>query len=63
VHISERFLTAGQAALESGIPRRTIQYALRTGRLKAEKLPGYSGIYLITRADFDAWVAQRDGAA
>jgi excisionase family DNA binding protein len=56
-------LTAAQAATESGIPKRTIQYALRNGELKAAKLHGLTGTYVITRNDFDDWLAQRDGAA
>jgi excisionase family DNA binding protein len=59
----DQLLTAAQAARESGIPKRTIQYALRTGELKAAKLHGLTGTYVITRTDFNTWLAQRDGAA
>ena len=51
-------LTAAQAAQESGVKKRTIQYNLLRGLLKGYQIPG-SGVWLISRGDFEAWLAQR----
>jgi len=52
-------LTVAQAAAESGVLKRTIQYQLLHGRLKGRQLPG-SGVWLIERDDLMAWLAERD---
>jgi excisionase family DNA binding protein len=52
-------LTAAQAAQESGVKKRTIQYNLLRGLLKGYQIPG-SGVWLIDRDDFEVWLAQRD---
>lgn len=58
VHMLENTLTPAQAAQESGIKKRTIQYQLLRGLLRGRQVPG-SGVWLIDRADFDAWLAER----
>lgn len=55
---SPRFLSVSQAA-ERGVPKRTIQHAIAKGDLKADKLPGLTGAYLIDPADLDRWIAGR----
>ena len=45
------------------MPKRTLQYAITKGYLKAHKLPGLTGAYLIDPADLDAWLAGRGRAA
>jgi excisionase family DNA binding protein len=52
-------LNVAEAAQRTGIPKRTLQNAIATGRLKAYKLPGATGAYLIEDADLDRWVTQR----
>lgn len=52
-------LSAAQAAAQSGRPKRTILYAIATGALPAQKMPGYNGIYLIDPIDLDKWMAER----
>ena len=52
-------LSVTQAALLYDVPRRTVQYAISTGRLPAHKLPGQTGAYLIDRTDLESWVRAR----
>ncbi|WP_084013926.1 helix-turn-helix domain-containing protein [Mycolicibacter kumamotonensis] len=52
-------LSVTQASQESGCPARTIRYAITHGALKAHKLPGATGSYVINRVDFDAWQRSR----
>jgi len=52
-------LSVSQAVHESGIARRTIHFHITKGNLKAQKLPGKTGIYLIDRRDFHRWLAKR----
>ena len=56
-------LTVGQASQLSGVPKRTIQYAITTGALKAHKLPGITTPYLIDSADLADWIAKREKAS
>lgn len=56
-------LSVVEAADETGIPRRTLQAAILRGALKARKLPGRTGSYLIQRRDLDRWIAKRDAKA
>jgi excisionase family DNA binding protein len=53
-------LSVGLASEETGIPARTIRYAITAGHLKAQKLPGRTGSYLIDRRDFDRWITRRE---
>lgn len=52
-------MSVTQAAAESNEPARTIRYAIQTGALKADKLPGATGAYLIRRRELDRWMAKR----
>jgi excisionase family DNA binding protein len=56
-------LSVIEAVEITGIPRRTIAAAINRGELKAHKLPGVTGAYLINRRDLDKWVAKRDAKA
>lgn len=52
-------LTTASAEEQSGIPKRTIIAAINRGDLKANKLPGLTGAFLIDHRDFDRWAAKR----
>lgn len=54
-------LSAATASAESGIPKRTILYAITAGHLRAEKIPGLG--YVIRRSDFARYLAGRDAKA
>ncbi|QMU22013.1 hypothetical protein [Gordonia rubripertincta] len=54
-------LSASAASSESGIPKRTILYAIQTRKLRAEKLPGVG--YIIKRRDFERWRATREAVS
>lgn len=54
-------LSASAASTESGIPKRTILYAIQTRKLRAEKLPGAG--YVIRRRDFERWRESREQVA
>jgi excisionase family DNA binding protein len=56
-------MSVAQVAEKTGTPRRTIRYAITSGHLKAHKLPGTTGAYLITDKDLDRWIAKRAKAA
>lgn len=56
-------LSVTQAAELTGEPKRTIQWAIKEGHLKAHKLPGRTGAYVISQRDFDRWVAKREAKA
>lgn len=52
-------LSVTQAAEQAGEPKRTIQWAIKEGHLKAHKMPGLTGAYLIQQRDLDKWAAKR----
>ena len=52
-------LSVAQVAELAEMPKRTVQYAITRGQLRAHKLPGATGAYLINRADLDIWLAGR----
>lgn len=56
-------MTVGVASDQTGIPRRTIRYAINIGDLKADKLPGLTGPYLINQRDLERWLAKREAKA
>jgi len=56
-------LSLKQAAEQTGVPNRTLHYAISTGDLKAHKLPGVTGAYLIEQRDLDRWVSKREAKA
>jgi len=59
----DRPLSVAEAAEQSGRPRRSIRYAITTGDLKADKLPGATGAYLISARELHRWIAKRDAKA
>lgn len=56
-------LSVAEASEEQGIPKRTIQAAIARGDLKAHKMPGQTGSYLIQRRDFTRWLTKREKAS
>lgn len=58
-----RPLSVAEASEQSGEPRRTIRYAITAGYLKAEKLPGLTGAWLIKPTDLQRWIALREQAS
>lgn len=55
-------ISAAQAATETGIPKRTILAAITRGDLKAKKLPGLRGAYIINRRNLDAYISKKQAA-
>jgi excisionase family DNA binding protein len=55
-------LSVAEASEQTGIPKRTIQHAITQGELKAHKLSGATGSYLIQRVDLDRWATRREAA-
>lgn len=51
--------TVAEVVTEQGIPKRTIIAAIARGELKAQKLPGRTGAYLIKNSDLGRWLAKR----
>lgn len=56
-------ISAAQAATETGIPKRTILAAITRGDLKAKKLPGLRGAYIINRRNLDAYISKKQAPA
>lgn len=56
-------LTTTSAQEKTGIPKRTIIAAINRGDLRAEKLPGLTGSFLIHPNDLARWVAKREAKA
>lgn len=56
-------LTTASASESSGVPKRTIIAAINRGDLRAEKLPGITGSFLITQTALDRWMAKRAAKA
>ncbi len=52
-------LSVTEAAEQSGEPKRTVQWAIKEGHLKAHKMPGRTGAYVIMQRDLDRWIAKR----
>ena len=55
-------MSVAQAAEQKDIPKRTLQAAIARGDLKAHKMPGLTGAYLIYPRDLDRWIDKRDKA-
>lgn len=53
------WITTAAAHRDSGVPKRTIIAAINRGDLKAQKLPGLTGSFLINPADLDRWLTTR----
>lgn len=56
-------LSAAEAARSAGIPKRTLIAAITRGELKAHKLPGVTGSYLIDPRDLEKYVTKREARA
>ena len=57
------WITTSTAATQTGIPKRTIIAAINRGDLRADKLPGLTGSFLIAPEDLNRWLAKRSAAA
>lgn len=55
---TKRTLSAAAASAESGIPKRTVLYAIERGHLRATLFDGLG--YVIKRRDFERWLAERE---
>jgi excisionase family DNA binding protein len=53
------FLTVKQIAQQHNIPKRTVQHNINVGKLKAHKLPGVTGTWLVTPEDLEEWLTKR----
>ena len=62
MHNNAAPLSAAQVAAETGIPKRTILAAITRGDLKAQKLPGPRGAYIISRRAVDVYLSKREAA-
>lgn len=51
-------LSVAQAHEVSGVPRRTITYAITQGQLKAARLG--DGAWMIEAGDLDEWISSRN---
>jgi excisionase family DNA binding protein len=56
-------ISATEASLQTGIPKRTLLWAIRQGKLKAHKLSGSTGAYVIDPLELDRYIAEREQAA
>lgn len=51
------FLSVAQAAEKTGVPRRTINWAINVGQLPATRLG--AGAWMIDSNDLDEWAARK----
>jgi excisionase family DNA binding protein len=58
-----RPLSVAEASAQTRIPKRTIQAAITRGDLKADKLGGLTGAFLIDPDDLDRYAAKREQKA
>lgn len=56
---TKRTLTVSSIEQTHGVPRRTTLAAIERGTLRAERLPGARGMYIIEPAAFKAWQQKR----
>jgi excisionase family DNA binding protein len=57
-------ISATEAASQTGVPKRTILWAIRQGKLKAQKLGGgATSAYLIQQDDLDRYIEERTEAS
>lgn len=52
-------LSVAQIVGMHGIPKRTVIAAIDRGDLRADKMPGRTGAYLIDQRELDKWLAKR----
>lgn len=60
---TSQWMTTRTAHQTSGIPKRTIIAAINRGDIKADKLPGLTGSFLIDPSHFEQWVIDRTAKA
>jgi len=58
-----KWITTTAAHQTTGIPKRTIIAAINRGDLKADKLPGLTGSFLINPDELDRWFNSRTAQA
>jgi len=58
-----RPLSLAEVSARENIPGRTVRYAVEKGHLKAHKLPGRTGAWLIYERDLNRWLAGRTDTA
>lgn len=56
-------LSVAEASAQKDIPKRTLQAAITRGDLKAHKLGGLTGAFLIDQRDLDRYAAKREQKA
>ncbi|OBJ48120.1 helix-turn-helix domain-containing protein [Mycobacterium asiaticum] len=56
-------VSTSAAETQTGIPKRTIIAAINRGELRAHKMPGLTGAFLIEQRDLDKWAAKREAKA
>lgn len=54
-----RPLSVAEISQREKIPGRTVRYAIDSGALRAQKLPGRTGAWLVYPKDLDAWLTKR----
>lgn len=52
-------LTLFEASVTYAVSTHVLRTAIRRGELRADKLPGHAGPYLVERADVARWLATR----
>jgi len=58
-----QWITTTAAHQSTGIPKRTIIAAINRGELKADKLPGLTGAFLINPDELARWESSRTAQA
>jgi len=58
-----KWITTTAAHQSTGIPKRTIIAAINRGELKADKLPGLTGAFLINPDELARWESSRTAQA
>jgi len=61
VHVRKIPLSVTEVVNLTGIPKRTVIDNITRGYLKAHKMPGLTGAYLIEPEDLDEYLANRPG--
>lgn len=56
-------MSSTEAAEELGVSARRVLYLIQSGRLRAKKMPGLTGAYLLDPADVERYRKQRDEQA
>lgn len=56
-------LSVSEASTRTHIPKRTLQHVIAKGELKAHKLAGLTGSYVIEQRDLETWLARRESKA